>query len=81
MVDFRAVADRPRPGTKEILSRDAGFEWVPSLTFLHERHLRDRALLVYPPVPTSAERGLAEAQKTNFGTKDEGGAGCACAVQ
>ena len=25
---------------KAILSRDAGFEWIPSLTFLHERHLR-----------------------------------------
>ena len=25
---------------KEILSRDAGFEWVPSLTFLHERRVR-----------------------------------------
>ena len=24
---------------------------------------------------------IAEAQKTNFGTKDEGGAGCVCAVQ
>ena len=50
---------------KEILSRDAGFEWVPSLAFLHERHLRDRALLVYPPVPTSAELGLAEALDAN----------------
>ena len=50
---------------KEVLSRDAGFEWVPSLTFLHERHLRDRALLVYPPVPTSAERGIAEALDAN----------------
>ena len=28
---------------KEVLSRDAGFEWVPSLAFLHERHLRDRS--------------------------------------
>ena len=28
------------PAAKAILSRDAGFEWVPSLTFLHERHLR-----------------------------------------
>ena len=46
---------------KEILSRDAGFEWAPSLVFLHERHFRDRALLVYPPVPTSADIGVAEA--------------------
>ena len=46
---------------KEILSRDAGFEWVPSLTFLHERHLRDRALLVYPPVPTSEDIGICAA--------------------
>ena len=46
---------------KAILSRDAGFEWIPSLTFLHERHLRDRDLLVYPPAPTSADLGVAEA--------------------
>jgi len=46
---------------KEILSRDAGFEWVPSLAFLHERHFRDRDLLVYPPAPTSADLGVAEA--------------------
>ena len=50
---------------KEILSRDAGFEWVPSLAFLHERHFRDRALLVYPPAPTSAELGVAEALDAN----------------
>ncbi len=49
------------PAAKAILSRDAGFEWVPSLTFLHERHLRDRALLVYPPVPTSEDLGIAAA--------------------
>ena len=46
---------------KEILSRDAGFEWVPSLTFLHERHLRDRELLVYPPAPTSEDLGISSA--------------------
>ncbi len=49
------------PAAKAILSRDAGFEWVPSLTFLHERHLRESALLVYPPVPTSAELGISAA--------------------
>ena len=48
------------PAAKAILSRDAGFEWVPSLTFLHERHFRDRYLLVYPPVPTSEDLGIAE---------------------
>jgi len=49
------------PAAKAILSRDAGFEWVPSLAFLHERHFRDRDLLVYPPAPTSADLGVAEA--------------------
>ena len=34
---------------------------MPSLTFLHERHLRDRALLVYPPVPTSEDLGISTA--------------------
>ena len=49
------------PAAKAILSRDAGFEWVPSLAFLHERHFRDRDLLVYPPAPTSEDLGIAEA--------------------
>ena len=34
---------------------------MPSLAFLHERHFRDRDLLVYPPAPTSADLGVAEA--------------------
>ena len=47
------------PAAKAILSRDAGFEWVPRLRFSTSATSAQR--FVYPPAPTSEDLGIEEA--------------------